>query len=471
MTQQNYTATIRLGPLGLKNAALFKVPPGAPRVDKHARWLGHLKGHWQEIGREYGERCGDLMRWIYDKWIGWAIINPKGKKNSILTIVEDAYKYEQHIRLLNPGLVAFMKGIADGAGRELDRAEHANTCSNYEKVLFMNCYSLIRRNSPVAQGRWGECTGLAVLPKASKEGKTLVGHNTQYGLSMGLYAVTYIASPEGFNTFWSLAPAGNITWNVQMNDKGVVIAEFAGGKGDDALGVPSFLLQTDAIARANNLQEAVDILTLGNEDYRNQSGRKTVLREGGGNWIVADQGNACVVETTGRRYAVRFPGDLGEKDFLIGSNIQFCSFSFDEENVKTDIPMSKFGCDEGGDLPVPGPCTRYWSLYWGAMHNYGRMDEELLRSAQFLAGHHWYDRSGNRIDYVKDEKGQWIPVHYAHDHSTVCGHSGGYPEKFNNECPFSKIASVDDKIISWTLGRACSWEGDWDSVVLPLKAS
>jgi len=273
------------------------------------------------------------------------------------------------------------------------------------------------------------------------------------------------------NRFWTQAPAGCIAWNMLANDKGVVLANFQGGTGEEAFGIPNILLHTDTIARSNNMQEAMQCVTVGCKEYRERSGRKTVLRHGGSNKLIAEKGRTCVVETTARRYAIRYPGDLGEKGFLVGANHQYCKYSYDENNERSSVPLSSFGGDVGDPLPSPtdgiGTCTRYWSLYWAASYNYGMISLPLLMSEQFMASHHWYDKRGNRIDHVKDEKtGKWLPVHYAYDHSTVCGHSGGYPEKFNNELPDSKIFVIEDLTVHWTLGRPCSWEGDWDSVRL-----
>jgi len=36
----------------------------------HARYLGELKGSWYDIGKQYGEKAGDLMVMVFDGWYG-----------------------------------------------------------------------------------------------------------------------------------------------------------------------------------------------------------------------------------------------------------------------------------------------------------------------------------------------------------------------------------------------------------------
>lgn len=458
---------------GQKFADLFKTPAGSPKVARHARWLGRLRGSWFDIGVAYGSKCGDLIRWIYDEWMEW-VVNPVPNAKGISTreILDRLTRSEEEVSALNPSLLEFAKGVAIGATPELMKARHSAILSDYHKILFMNCYSLAASSFPGLPNwryqklmtRMGECTGLALLPGATQQGKTLVGHNTQFGLGMGLFGVVYEAIPDSGNLYWSINPAGLLTWNCQMNERGVAISEFDGGVGDEAAGVPSSFLMINAITRANTMDEVVELLTLGDKEYRGKTQRKTILRESGSNFLVTEANKACMVETTARHYGIRYPGDLGEEDFIIGANLQFCNSSFNEENRRIEEPMTRFGRDEGtGELPTPGTCTRYWTLYWAAMYNRGRIDEEMLMSNNFLAGHYWYDRLGRRTDYLKDGD-KWQSVNYAYAHSTVCGHSGGYPEKFNNELPYAKIFSIDDRKAYWTLGRPCSWVGDWDNI-------
>ena len=111
----------------------YVVFPGFPTFENRVRFIGPLKGSWHEMGRQYGEEAGDLIRWVFDAWwtIGKDIISALGRPH----IIEDLHRYEQSIFFLSPGLIDFMKGIAEGASASLSRSPYADQCTHYEKVI------------------------------------------------------------------------------------------------------------------------------------------------------------------------------------------------------------------------------------------------------------------------------------------------------------------------------------------------
>src|ERR1700680_3045620 len=44
----------------------YYVAPGYPSYEAHPRYLGELSGSWEEIGRQYGEKVGGLIRMEYE---------------------------------------------------------------------------------------------------------------------------------------------------------------------------------------------------------------------------------------------------------------------------------------------------------------------------------------------------------------------------------------------------------------------
>jgi len=46
----------------------YYVAPGYPSYEAHPRYLGELTGSWEEIGKQYGEKAGDLIRMVYEGW-------------------------------------------------------------------------------------------------------------------------------------------------------------------------------------------------------------------------------------------------------------------------------------------------------------------------------------------------------------------------------------------------------------------
>lgn len=461
-------------------AEKFKVPEGYPKVSSHALWLGHLKGSWSDIGFAYGERIGDNIRYVLDYFLDRTINkgNRNGDKLDLKHILEDCRLYERQVYALDPGLIDFTSGIAEGARKYFSKSQFADKLTDYEKVLFINCFPSLSLIHPDVESHlraqkfgtleeepYHDCSGIAVLPEATETGKTYVSHNVQHGYGIGLYAAAYAATPPTGHTYWTIATSGMISFNTMFNDKGVSVLHMGGAKTQDPddFGVPNRYALIDMIAHSDNMKEAVDRITLGPEVYRRKTGRKTMLRDGGKNYLVAESGNACVAETTARRYAIRRPGDLGEKGFIVGTNHQYSRESYNEESELEDFTLASQPTLEEEPTPGPGTVSRFWTLYYEATYNRGKIDDQSMQN--FMRAHHWYNRDGSRTDFIANGEGNWTPTQYAHDHSTVCGHGGGYPEKYNNEMPMSKLFITEDREVRWTLGRPCSWEGKWDSMV------
>ena len=462
-------------------AEKFKVPEGFPKVARHSIWLGHLTGSWSDIGFQYGDRIGDNIRYVHDFLLNRTITkgDRTGNKLDLKHIMDDCKLYEKQAYALDPNLIDFTQGIAEGAAKFLKKSSYADKLSDYEKVLFINCFPSISLIHPDAAAHeragkfqstepepYHDCSGMAVLPEATETGKTYVSHNVQHGYGISLYSAAYAATPPHGHTYWTIATAGMISFNAMFNDKGVAVLHMGGAKTSDPddFGVPNRYALVDMIARSDTMEEAVKRITVASDEYRRRTGRKTMLRDGGKNYLIAGPGKACVVETTARRYAIRKPGDMGEKGFIVGTNHQYCTQSYNENNEMENVPLATHETLKDEPKPGPGTISRFWTLYHEAMYNRGKINDKTVQN--FMKAHHWYDRDGARIDFVKDADGTYTPTQYAHDHSTVCGHGGGYPEKYNNELPMSKLFVLEDGEVRWTLGRPCSWEGSWDSVNL-----
>jgi hypothetical protein len=75
----------------------------------------------------------------------------------------------------------------------------------------------------------------------------------------------------------------------------------------------------------------------------------------------------AVVEASANRYAVRKAGEFtGDKwtnpDYIIFANHFLCNYSYDENNQRTDVPMTIFNVSEGSE-------ERFWTLMW-ELHDY-----------------------------------------------------------------------------------------------------
>jgi hypothetical protein len=195
-------------------------------------------------------------------------------------------------------------------------------------------------------------------------------------------------------------------------------------------------------------------VTRGTPEYRANTGRNSLLRTGTWNFLIADRRQCAVVETSCDRYAIRRPGDMGEiGNYLVMTNHNYCDHSYDENNERTTLPMTRFGDEETSQ----GSAARFWTLMWDIRRSCGRIDREMAMT--FMRGHHQHDRQGRRIEAPPGEPG----LQYEGD--VTCPHRGGFPDRWEQGSADSKVAvNGEDVRVYWTLGRPCEWQGAWDEV-------
>ena len=478
------------------NVAVNKyiVFPGFPPIENRVRFIGPLKGSWHEMGIQYGEEAGDIIRWVFDAWWITArdIISNFGKSH----VIEDLHRYEQSIFFLSPELIEFMKGIAEGASPLLSESLHASQCTHYEKVLLINvCTSLIWNHPPSFRHTENgsarinnKSTGAPVWPHRTrqqegcshfavvgdhgggKDGKTFHAHSRDTEFCPWNYNVFFIAVPNamGSKPWWTLAMAGQVSGNMAGNISGVSIGSSAGAippMGETPLnergfGVPISCFRAFAAAYGNSAAEAAHFFTIGTEDYRSSTGRETLLRDFGNNELFVDGDECIVIEATACRYGMRRPEQNGETgNYIVVTNHQCCTESYDENNMKTEIPMKRFG----DELSNQTSATRFWSLMWMIKNHYGIIDEPLIMN-KFMRAHYFYDKEGGKHNTYDQYPSGKIPAHNAG--ATVCRHLPGYPDPFTGGSNDVKLFSLDDKEVYYTQGRTCEWHGPWDNVGL-----
>jgi len=445
----------RKGSVGNPCAKHYEVSPGHPPFEPRARFLGVLEGSWYEIGHQIGTKAGDLVRRVSDVW--WKEHTEKyGLENTMKALP----LYEAQIAALNPDLIEFMKGLAEGAAKELDKSPYAEARSRYQKILNTNIFDAWSWRHPTPP--WRGCCAFVTIGKGpNKHDEMIAAHNRHTPFNTKCYQIVYVGKPNDGNAFWVLTSGGAGAGCQVVNDKGVSLILNAGGnqhaKYDaNAFGVSWFLLFLHVAAYADTVDEAIEMITKGTPEYRSRTGRKSLLRTGTWNFLVSDRSRCVVVETSAHRYAIRRPGDLGEiGNYLVMTNHNYCNYSFDEKNQRTEVPMTRFG----NEKTSAGSAKRFWTLMGDIRHHYGQIDRQL--AMQLLCGHHQRDRQGHLIESREGE----IPLQFKGD--VTCPHRGGHPEAWSGGTADAKIAVSGDELrIYWTLGRPCEWQGPWDEVKL-----
>ncbi len=118
-------------------------------------------------------------------------------------------------------------------------------------------------------GRYGNlfpekfhCSGVAVRGKASLDGRVVHARVLDYMRDIGLQdsAAVVVFLPDGYNAWMTLGYAGFIGTVTAMNEKGLAVGEM-GGRGEGNWdGMPMSFLLRDIMERADNVEEALEIL-------------------------------------------------------------------------------------------------------------------------------------------------------------------------------------------------------------------
>ncbi len=470
---------------------------GYPAYDPHPRYLGELRGSWRQIGRQYGERAGDLIRLVYEGWYR-ELLPIQGSPDVIAAYLR---RQEAYYDALVPEALELMHGIADGAAAELAASAFARELGDFDKILMINSYFGLQGKPPVSEKAELApddevvhcCSGAAILGGATRDGKTIHVSSEDQHFFPQEYLVTFVAHPSDprAHTFTVTDSAGEIGSEHAQNDRGVTVSGYAGG-GMGILGPtlaepfsgyrrPGLDWQVGdfyAAAFADSARHAVELLTVGRPAYREKSGLKIVVGKctRGANWIVSDARDAFVVESVpadqdGRaRYAVRKPGDTGEKHarYIVSTNNVEAKDSYNEENVHDPAhPMSQHG--SGDQRPtyfgLNSTGMRFWTLMTLIDQHDGDITVEMVQ--QWRRTHYVYDRSGVRHDEVEVD-GRKVPAYLAPGAATLCRHTFEPPgvDSFTGINIYVSVSVAQD-LVSWrTKGRPCEWVGPWDRLSL-----
>ena len=475
-------------------------------------WIGVLQGSWSQMGVQYGQRCGkDIARNFDMLWnldvLGGGLFDrlwqqgrsTEDRADYFLAYMERSLN---ELSCLSPELVEFFDGVAEGAGKEFDQCVAADMSSHLLKTAALNFTDTplhpnwnFEADCPgpaeervVAAIEGHDCNSFWVKGDATKTGETYAtravqaAHWTPEG-EEGFFnrQVAYVAVPEDpkARVFWGQAAAGNFggLGGGLLNDRGVCCltsgcsySEQNWKEADEtaAPGIRDFVLAVYGVIFSESAREAADRVTVGTERYRDLTGRKTVLRARGANIVFADENEAYCVEQNARHYAIRKPGECGEKgdDYIVTANhFKSESGSYDEDNVfHDDEPMAHYE-PEDRDSPA-ATYDRFWSGMWMIRNNYGEIDRDMVMN-DFVSAHYGYDEAGTR--YEADETG--APTEEARKElfsGTFCVHM----EPFDEVHPLgiggnaeTSVMNISTREVWWVPVWPCHYKEqnmDWD---------
>lgn len=462
----------------------YYVQPGYPDYPEHARYIGDLQGTWMEMGEQYGERAGDYVRLVFEGYYD-QIFARIGDADKMLA---DGRLLVEYLSKLVPEAVEFMRGIAAGSEAELAKSVRADYGDAFDKVVLINHYFALRRvlgtqylgggqtassASPEIAALSSEdlpaCTGVVLIGGvggATTDRRTYHGGTKDQVFFPQLYQVTYTTTPSDPNAhrIWTVSSAGEIGGQMAGNDQGVIVTGYAGG---NAMNLWAYGLEWNigvwyGATFAGSTDEAASILTVGRPGFIEATGEKIVTPAWGINWLISDATSAAYVEIVPGRYAVRRPGDFGEGYFLVGTNHNLSTWSYDHNNERTDVPMTDYGNESGDYTGLSASGTRYWTMFWNAKYNEGNIDRNMVMS--WYQTSYYINKDGVRVDFVWAPDHGWVSSHLLR--LTPFRHSG-LASPWTGTTTDAKVGVSQDLAFYFTQGRGGDWVGPWD--VLTLK--
>lgn len=255
-----------------------------------------LNGTPYEMGYQYGLEVPEYIAITRDA--AWASAL---STNSYADIMDNCSIDRHYIETDLPGFdfLAFFDGMSDA----MNDQGYAFTPND---AIVMNYYG--GRQGP---GPEEHCTAFAASGNATG-GSVIAGQNFDYyPVPSNSYSVVLALYPETGHAAIIPSGAGRTGSSAAANDQGLVYTLVSGpskGSGDTGPGITGFLELPYVALTAANVEEAQAFLL--------NSTRAYAL-----NHVLADKsGNAEVIEATRSRYAIRYPGDTGNADFIVATN-------------------------------------------------------------------------------------------------------------------------------------------------------
>ncbi len=448
-----------------------------------AKWVGELSGSWHDMGVRIGESCREMIAASTDYW--WIQMC---EKKGLEKTRQAMKRYLEEVDALDPTQAELLQGIADGAAPALKSAQCGNPDSPhyapaFDRVFAAGIFDVWLWGDPDAYRRdfkaadsaevyinGSGCNSIAAKGSATRDGITIssqVRHTQQAGLC---YQASAVYRMEGSHAVWTVGNTPALNGLLLLNDCGVSISHHYGGStteaslkaaGDEgygsAYGVPWPNLLFYAAKTASTAEEALDILAHGNARYREKTGRKTVLRDGTWNWMVCDKDTLAVMEASPDRYAVRYAGeftgeDWTDPDYIACANHFLCPYSYDRNDVRTEIPMTVFNS-------ISNSQARFWTLMWELKTWKGKLDVPVF---QYIFNQTYIrdEKTGDYIYTMPDGQGGYLPSGIAFG----CAQGKLVDNGLTRGTNAAKIAVLDGKESSayFCQGNPKDWMGDWD---------
>ncbi len=443
--------------------------------------LGILRGSFYEMGVQFGERDADGIFKNVEYLILPGVLKNYESMEQFRSVLA---QYKAQHAAFTPQWMDFVAGAAVGAGPVLKECRYAKDLSPFDIMFALNISVTLSSPPKWRMKQEGIGSSVSSVPQEEEalacNGVWVTGPATKYGQSLTLFAnhhgalyphykAIMVPSDPKANVVFVTGSSGRLFHNGYMfSDKGIGYHNLASGVSGDQFrdfGVETYVLLAHAAWFAKTVDEAVEIVTTGTPEYREKTQRKTLLRARSNLVAITGKDDACVVEYTAHRYAIRRPGDLGEKDksYMAFSNNFFCDHSYDENNVRTSQSIMEYAGSSPAKLVASA--ERAYTLMWLVKNNYGKIDKDMLMY-EFAPTHSRYKEDGTVIEPQLNKDGLFEPI------ASVCSHSIG---KRLPSGSMRTVVELHDNLDVWSVPAwPCLFVGqpwDYDSIYWKRPAS
>lgn len=204
-------------------------------VCKDGHRVLHLEGDPYQLGYQHGRLLAAGVRRLCNRIVYGVGLYYSLDKGTWFPAEAKRLVARQR-RFIDPGYLAEMRGLADGAGVPLAEVEAAN--------IFPEFF---------------HCSGAALFGRATKNGELIHARVLDYMTEVGLQdeAVVMAVKPAGRNAFVNVGYAGFIGSVTGMNEKKIAIGEM-GGRGEGLWdGTPMSFLVRGALEHCDSLEAAL----------------------------------------------------------------------------------------------------------------------------------------------------------------------------------------------------------------------
>ena len=205
-----------------------------------------IEGDARECGVQHGQHAAERVARTIDFYLG---VFGRQSKLTLDQVRERARGFLQQIEAIDAAIVAELEGIAAGAKQQL------------EDIVAVNCRTELMYGSARGDRAATECTTIAALPSASRDGGVIIGKNWDWR-SPALESVVVLRVKQSGKPALALIVEAGMVGRDGFNEDGIMVCGnmLTSSADKGKVGVPIPILRR-RILNSRHYYEAIDTLT------------------------------------------------------------------------------------------------------------------------------------------------------------------------------------------------------------------